>query len=162
MISVMLYLTLMIMSRPKKVEGIFADADIDFYAPLSERIAFALNAPAMIFAWRSDSLFDNQSWWFKWCLGLVPTFALWYLIGLWLDRFHLPPTTHSSIWRTPTRLIAIVVMGGVLLLMGLTASKIYTSQLAPSEWGFEVFASLVVWPVLVCVIAIRTIRRGVY
>jgi hypothetical protein len=158
-INVVVYGVLVATSRPPKIEGLFGNADVGFYAPLSERIAVALDAPALFPAMLIARLVGTQEKWFVWSVGVAPMIVLWYFIGLWLDRFHLPARSNSVLaWREPSRLIAAVVLCSALLFVGLTWQRAF----AGADWGLGIVAGMVIWPVVIGVIAIRTIWRGVY
>jgi hypothetical protein len=161
-INVVLYVVLMAMSRTPRTEGIFKDYSIDFHTPLSLRVAIALDAPALFLAAALAQLVGKQEMGLIWILGVVPTIALWYFIGLWLDRFQMPArTTSRSAWREPNRLIGVVVLCGILLFAGWTWPRAFMSQ-ASLDLSFEIVACLIIWPVFVGLVALRTIWRGAY
>ena len=161
--NIVLYGLLAVLARRPSLEGAFANADVDFYTPLSERIAIALDAPALFIAYLTSRFVGNREWSFVWGLGVVPTICLWYFIGLWIDRFRVPvKSKYVSAWREPSRLIAAGVLCGVLLFIVFVWPGVLREEPSLFERGFEVVASLIVWPIIIGVIACRTIWRGAY
>lgn len=158
------YATLFELSRPPQIEGIFREFSVDFYTPLAPRAALALNTPAFAVAASMAQLLGTLELSVIWGLGLLPAGALWYFIGLWIDRFQMPPrpiSRHS--WREPTRLVASSVLGLLLLFMAVTWPQALVTLHTGGIWNsFEVIAAVVVWPAFLGLVSIRTIWKGVY
>lgn len=157
-IGLIIYASLMAMSYPPKIEGVFADADLDFHASFSERLAFTLNAPAMLIAAHIDTVYGTGQWWFKWLAGVLPTFFFWYLAGLWFDRIQLPALQqyHSPrqgfAFRARNRLAWWIVCLAITVLLIIALFELYTLY-----WSFDMVSVLVLWPAIISALGIRTI-----
>ena len=157
------YGVLVVLSRPPKAEGIFEGFVIDYHTPLAARVIIALNAPVIALAALIAELLGALELLVVLIFGIVPAIFLWYLVGLWLDRFQMParPISASS-WRDPSRLIGVAILSSVLLFVALIWPQVLASQHLAELWSFDIVACLIVWPTFVGLVAVRTIWRGIY